>query len=94
MHLHAAAPERDLLDRRMAAERLQNYSDYGGWEAKFSVAGEQGRTLAMSGSLLCGDDFPQLVPREAWALVPDAGFERFECHLPGDASVTTIRIAR
>jgi hypothetical protein len=94
VHAHADGFGRELLDRRMAAERLQNYSDYSGWEARFAVAGHEGTTLAMTGSLLCDDDFPEIVPPSAWALVPEAGFEWFECRLPDQAKVTRIRIAR
>jgi len=93
VHAVPIAKHGDLLDRRMAAERLQNYSDYSGWEAHFSVHGDEGRTLRMTGNLLCGEEFPVLIPKAAWALVPEAGFTRFECSLPGDATTTTIAVA-
>jgi hypothetical protein len=88
-----ALPEPDLLDRRMAAEQLQNYSDYGGWEAHFEVDGDEGTTLVMTGSLLCAEDFPELVPPEAWALVPEAGFTSFRCRLPGDGDEAEVTLA-
>ena len=89
-----AAWPRDLLDRRMAAEELQNYSDYGGWEARFAVEGHAGETLVMTGSLLCAPDFPQLVPPQAWALVADAGFTSFRCRLPGDEHDVRVEVVR
>jgi hypothetical protein len=84
----------DLLDRRMVAEELQNYSDYGGWEARFAVDGADGTTLVMTGSLLCAPDFPQLVPPHAWALVPEAGFTSFRCRLPDGGSDVELEVAR
>lgn len=77
----------------MAAEALQSYSDYSGWEAHFDVEGDAGTTLVMTGSLLCGFDFPELVPPAAWALVPDAGFTSFRCRLPGSRDEVWLVIA-
>jgi hypothetical protein len=76
------------IDRRLAVESLQSLSDYVGFEARFAL-GATDRVLVMSGSDLCGEDFPQLVPPVLWRQVVDAGFESFECSAAG----TQARIA-
>ena len=70
------------IDRRLAVESLQSLSDYVGFEGRFSL-GASDRILVMSGSDLCGEDFPQLVPPALWRQVVDAGFEAFECSAVG-----------
>ncbi len=69
----------DLLDRRLEVERLQTHSDFMGFEAKFFLDGEDGTTLDMTGTMLCGEDFPELMPPNLWVLVKRAGFRWFWC---------------
>jgi hypothetical protein len=68
-----------LDDRKIEAQSLQTLSDYVGFEAKFRVAGPDGKTLVMEGSDLCGVDIPETLPGKAWQGVPRVGFTRFEC---------------
>jgi hypothetical protein len=74
--LHSTA---SILDKRMAVERLQTYSDYVGFEAVFSLNPQNSSTLHMTGTSLCGEDFPSLVSPVMWKLVVDAGFKQFHC---------------
>jgi hypothetical protein len=70
------------IDRRLAVESLQSLSDYVGFEGHFAL-GASDRILVMTGSDLCGSDFPELVPPAIWRQVVGAGFERFECSAGG-----------
>lgn len=63
------------LDRRLAVDELNNYSDFSGWEAKFSF---EWKTLRMDGSMLCAKDFLELIPPNARKLV-DQNFDWFRC---------------
>jgi hypothetical protein len=70
------------IDRGMVVESLQTLSDYVGFEGHFAV-GSDDRTLVMTGSDLCGDDFPQVVPPALWHRVVESGFRVFECSAAG-----------
>jgi hypothetical protein len=70
------------IDRGMVVESLQTLSDYVGFEGHFAL-GRDDRTLVMTGSDLCGDDFPQVVPPALWHRVVESGFEVFECSAAG-----------
>lgn len=69
----------DLLDRRIAVDKLQTFSTHLGLEAKFFLDGEDGTTLDMTGSMLCEEDFAELMPRMMWNIVKEAGFKNFWC---------------
>lgn len=69
-------PGPDQLDRRMAAEQIQSFSDYVGFEAHFGVAG---MTLTMRGGELCGPEVLLVLPADAVKLARAAGFTSLSC---------------
>lgn len=75
-------PVDTLTDRKFAVMSIQNYSDYIGFEGKFSIT-DDGYTLHMEGSALCAPDFGVSIPPGAWAPVKASGFKVFECYYKG-----------
>ncbi len=86
----APPPGPDRLDRGLAVEKLQSFSDYVGFEAHFSL-GEPDTTLVMVGGQLCGDDVLAVLPGDMAALARGAGFTRLECRgARGELAVVAV----
>lgn len=75
-HSEDTAPAPSALDRRMAAEQLQSFSDFVGFEAHFEA---RGNVLVMTGGELCGPDVLGTLPGDMVPIMRAAGFARLDC---------------
>lgn len=74
----APPPGPDVLDRRMAVEKIQSFSDFVGFESHFAL-GEPDDVLVMTGGELCGPDVLAMLPVDVTELARGAGFRRLTC---------------